>query len=117
MLALRDHEPFKGSWCIPGGHIDFGEHPDEAVKREVNEETGLTVTAIRFFHYYSEYYQDMDWHAVALIYVAETEGALSPQAGEVKELKWVPPEEALSLPLAFNHQEMIRDYMAQHSRR
>jgi len=111
LLTLRDHDPFRNSWCIPGGHIEFGEHPETAVKREVWEETGLTILRHSFFNYYSEYYPDLDWHAVALIFLAEAEGTLKPQAGEVKELRWVTPEEALALPLAFNHRDIISDYL------
>ena len=111
LLALRDNEPFKGTWCIPGGHIEFGEHPDEAVKREVAEETGLDITDFSFFNYYSEYYPDLEWHAIALIFLAKAEGTLKPQPGEVRELRWVTPEEALALPLAFNHGDMIKDFI------
>jgi len=44
LLILRGHEPGKGLWSIPGGRIEPGETDEEAVKREVSEETGLEVT-------------------------------------------------------------------------
>jgi 8-oxo-dGTP diphosphatase len=44
LLVLRGHEPGKGLWSIPGGRIEPGETDQEAVVREVGEETGLTVT-------------------------------------------------------------------------
>lgn len=44
LLILRGHEPGKGLWSIPGGRIEPGETDQEAVVREVGEETGLTVT-------------------------------------------------------------------------
>ena len=43
-LALRrDEEPLKGEWNMPGGFVEVGEPGDEAIAREVREETGLVV--------------------------------------------------------------------------
>ncbi len=44
LLILRGHEPGKGLWSIPGGRIEPGETDQQAVVREVGEETGLTVS-------------------------------------------------------------------------
>jgi 8-oxo-dGTP diphosphatase len=44
LLILRGHEPGKGLWSVPGGRIEPGETDEEAVIREVREETGLAVT-------------------------------------------------------------------------
>jgi 8-oxo-dGTP diphosphatase len=44
LLILRGHEPGKGLWSVPGGRIEPGETDQQAVVREVLEETGLEVT-------------------------------------------------------------------------
>lgn len=41
LLVKRKREPYKGTWMFPAGFIDFGEHPEETLRREVSEETGL----------------------------------------------------------------------------
>jgi len=46
LLVKRKREPYKGTCMFPAGFIDFGEHPEETVKREVKEETGLTVKRV-----------------------------------------------------------------------
>ncbi len=43
LLVQRGHEPAKGQWTVPGGHVEPGESDAEALRREVREETGLDV--------------------------------------------------------------------------
>jgi hypothetical protein len=43
MLTRRAGEPARGMWDIPGGFIDPGEHPEQTIRRELAEETGLEV--------------------------------------------------------------------------
>ena len=47
LLIKRGVEPHKGHWCPPGGIIDEGETPEEAVVRETKEETGLDVSVVK----------------------------------------------------------------------
>ena len=43
LLAKRGHEPLKGEWSLPGGAVEVGETLEEAVAREIREETGVSV--------------------------------------------------------------------------
>jgi 8-oxo-dGTP diphosphatase len=111
LLEKRNNEPFYGKWCIPGGHIDFGEGVEAAVCREVEEETGYRVTRAEFFSYYTEYYPEINWHAVALIFRTEVEGSPRRQEAEVQEMAWFTPEDLHKLEFAFQHEQILNDYL------
>ena len=93
-----------GKYNAPGGKIEPGESPVEALRREVEEETGLRVTGYRrlgflafpgFHHDPAGLPIDESMH---VFLVTAWEGALKAECDE-GELEWVPAEEILNLPL------------------
>ena len=111
LLEKRANEPFKGFWCLPGGHIEKNETVEEAVKREVKEETGLD-SECKFMFYQDEIIPEINWHAVVLVFNCHVTGELKPQKEEVYELRWFDLEEALKMKLAFKHSEVLKKVKA-----
>jgi 8-oxo-dGTP diphosphatase len=109
LLTRRNVEPFRGQWCLPGGHIDRFETARDAVIREVEEETGLVFEPL-FFNYFDEVIQDRDIHNVVLIFTGTASGSLIPQETEVSEIGWFSLSEAQALDLAFRHDVIIAAY-------
>lgn len=46
LLIKRNKEPYLGMWCLPGGKIEYGETIEEAIIREIKEESGLDIKFI-----------------------------------------------------------------------
>lgn len=110
LLTRRNIEPFKGQWCLPGGHIDQYESARDAIIREVKEETGLDFNA-HFFGYFDEIIPEQNIHAVVHVFDGSGRGKLSAQRDEVTEIKWFPMAEARSLSLAFTHNKILDAYV------
>jgi 8-oxo-dGTP diphosphatase len=109
LLTKRNIEPFKGLWCLPGGHIDSDEKAFDAVKREVFEETGMNFNG-SFFKYFDEIIPELNIHAVVLIFAGYASGNLNIQEFEVMEAIWFEVSDALNLELAFHHKEIINSF-------
>jgi 8-oxo-dGTP diphosphatase len=77
--------------------------------REVKEETGLDFEP-QFLGSFDEIIPEHGWHAVVSAYVGEGHGEVLPQPEEVLETQWLALQDALALPLAFKHNEIVEAY-------
>jgi 8-oxo-dGTP diphosphatase len=111
LLTRRANNPFRGEWCLPGGHIDGYETARDAAVREVREETGLDFKA-HFFGSFDEIIPNQDIHAVVSVFTGEGTGVIEPQPGEIQEIQWFSLAEALSMPLAFAHHHILEAYVS-----
>jgi 8-oxo-dGTP diphosphatase len=115
LLTKRSVSPFRGQWCLPGGHIDDYETAEAAVVREVEEETGLQFSSPVFLHYFNEVFPEHHFHAVALAFSGSGVGSIELKPDEVAEIQWFSLADALTLPLAFNHLQIVQYYAKQPS--
>ncbi len=60
LLVQRGREPAKGEWSIPGGKVELGETLTQAIVREVDEETGLTVRPVALVKTLERIFRDPD---------------------------------------------------------
>jgi ADP-ribose pyrophosphatase YjhB (NUDIX family) len=76
LVRLSERTEAAGSWTLPGGGIDFGEHPEAAAIRELHEETGLDGRIIELLAVDSGHRiaADHEYHAVRIIYRTEIIG-------------------------------------------
>jgi ADP-ribose pyrophosphatase YjhB (NUDIX family) len=110
LLARRAREPFAGLWDLPGGFVHESEHPLDALRRELREETGLEPEVSDFFGIWMDQYgsdPDDPW-TLNLYWLARApDGEMHP-ADDVADLVWFPadglPDEA---ELAFRNVGLV----------
>lgn len=107
LLIRRKHDPFKGSYALPGGFVDVGERVEDACRRELKEETGLEVGALRLIGVYSDPHRDPRGHTCSIAYLARV-GRAEPQAGDdAATAEWV--ADWRKQTLAFDHNLILAD--------
>jgi len=119
LLARRAHEPDAGKWDLPGGFLEEGEDPRDALRRELNEETGLEVEPVAFFDVVVDRYGDDDeaQHTLNLYWTCHIVAGEPEPADDVAELSWFAPDR---LPprkeLAFrNNAEVLSRWRDEHA--
>jgi 8-oxo-dGTP diphosphatase len=108
LLVKRAHDPMKNSWAIPGGYIDWDETVEEAVLRELKEETQLEGKILCLTGVYSDINRDEDGRQnIALTYLVSSFGEAKAN-DDAKEIAWF---EINKLPenIAFDNLQMIND--------
>jgi len=98
ILALNKVSPAYPGVTFPGGHIEPGESLTEAIRREVREETGLTLGRVAFRGVYDWLLPDGGRYLVFLYESRDFSGTL--RASDEGSLSWVTEAKFLSLPLA-----------------
>ncbi len=107
VLVKRGLDPFKGSWALPGGFVHIDESVDEAAKRELQEETGLSDVYLEQLYTFGTVDRDPRTRVITVSYFALTPLAkIKLEAStDVTEAKLFPVRK---LPeLAFDHREII----------
>lgn len=101
ILLIRSHK-WHDKYVVPGGHIELGERIEEALRREVKEETGLDVYDIEFLCIQEFIYDDNFWerkHFIFFDYVCRTNSKKVTLNDEAFDYTWVSIQEALELPI------------------
>lgn len=101
ILIVKSHK-WRGKYVIPGGHIELGETLQEALVREIEEETGLEVHDCRFLCYQEFIMDESFWkerHYIFFDFICKTETTAVSLNDEAQEYRWVTVEEALRLPI------------------
>ncbi len=115
LLIRRGTPPFKGMWAIPGGFVEVEESLEDAARRELAEETGVTDVWLEQLYTFGAPNRDPRRRVISVTYYAlVSAGQLDPHAGsDVTEAAW---HSMYNLPpLAFDHTEIL-DYALQRLR-
>lgn len=102
LLIRRGQEPLKGQWSLPGGAVELGETLEEAVRREVFEETGLLVEPVQMVKAFDRIARDshgrVQYHYVLVDFLCRVTGGADLArpvvcATDAVEARWAGPDE------------------------
>ena len=119
---LLERRSDDGTWCYPGGSVELFESTEDAARRELLEETGLTAGALALFGVFSGeacrhvYPNGDEVSNVDIVYLCRAwTGVPTAQAGEVAELRFFPVD-ALPKPLLGPQREPLAAYVKHRTR-
>jgi len=123
LLVERGREPQKGLWSLPGGVVETGETLEEAVRREVREETGLLVEPVAVVEIFERILRDregrVEYHYVLIDYVCTVAGGQLAPADDASRVGWFGRGDLGSLRLTEGSLPVIEkafDQLAERSR-
>lgn len=113
LLVERKHPPNQGQWAIPGGKVRLGESLTAAAKREILEETGITIKPLNPIHTFEVIEKDQHgqivYHYVVIDLFAEYVAGQPAPADDVSAAKWVDRQTFKTIIINQNTKELLLD--------
>jgi 8-oxo-dGTP diphosphatase len=119
LLIRRGKEPLKGRWVVPGGTLELGETLEEALVREMAEETGLRVAvgeALTVFDRIERQEGAVRYHYVIVDYLCSYVSGEALAASDAEAVAWVAPEDLARYDMPAKALEVVLDAFARLSR-
>ncbi|MFQ6036862.1 MAG: NUDIX domain-containing protein, partial [Sedimentisphaerales bacterium] len=109
LLVKRGNEPFKGKWALPGGYVGIDEELEEAVARELAEETSLVNVPLEQMHTFGKCGRDPRGRQITIAFmgVATKEPTRIKAGDDAAEVRWFDIEK-LPKDMAFDHNEAAK---------
>ena len=104
------------SWCLPGGKVDFNETVEEAVTKEIREETGLNCLSAQFLFYHDCLpTPDLPTHYINLYFKCTVEGDIRLNQ-ESSDYHWLAASELSQYEIVFRNDEALKEFWKIHRR-
>jgi 8-oxo-dGTP diphosphatase len=111
VLIKRGRPPFKGKFALPGGFVEYNEKVEDAITREMKEETGLTTKIKALFGVYSDPERDPRGHTASVVFELAVTGGKLKSGDDAKDVKLF---SLSNIPkLAFDHDLILADFISQ----
>lgn len=105
LLVRRGQAPFKGEWALPGGFVRMQETTDEAARRELQEETGVSGAFLEQLYTFSAVERDPRERVVSVAYFALVRTSALEAGTDADDAGWFDTEQAPAL--AFDHAQIL----------
>lgn len=112
LLIRRGKEPLLGRWVVPGGTVELGETLEEALVREMEEETGLRVEPLDVLTVFDRIQRDegrVTYHYVIVDYLCRWVSGRAAAASDALEVAWAAPHELPAYDLPPKALEVVED--------
>jgi 8-oxo-dGTP diphosphatase len=97
LIVKRAHEPRKGEWSLPGGLLELGESLQDAVRREIKEETSLEIEVGPVIETFDRVHRDdagrIRYHFVIVDFVCWPDGGEAVPGSDAEGVAWVTASE------------------------